>query len=130
MQKKGYQNNLTSLRYYTLTNNEEISPGIHVISFLRDFDFNPGQVLKIAVDKNHFEDELEIELNDNYARCCSGESSGNTFRGRVTEYLINTENLPDVKYYICGQASMVVEVRDLLIKKGIKFENIMAEIYF
>jgi ferredoxin--NADP+ reductase len=62
--------------------------------------------------------------------CCSGESSGNTFRGRVTEYLINTENLPDVKYYICGQASMVVEVRDLLIKKGIKFENIMAEIYF
>jgi ferredoxin--NADP+ reductase len=39
-------------------------------------------------------------------------------------------NLPKVKYFICGQALMVVEIRDLLIQKGIPFENIMAEIYF
>ena len=224
MQKKGNQKNISALRSYSLTNNEEISPGVHVISFLRDFDFNPGQVLKIAVDNNHppriysicsgnkeeevrilfnikddgfltpklaamipgeqilvsnpygsflgthekawwiatgtgiapfysmiksglnrhkklihgvrylnqfyFEDELEEELDENYVRCCSGESSCNTIPGRVTDYLYNIENLPDVKYYICGQALMVVEVRDLLIKRGIKFENIMAEIYF
>jgi ferredoxin--NADP+ reductase len=78
----------------------------------------------------YFEDELETELNEKYLRCCSGESSCNTIPGRVTDYLNSMDNLPDVKYYICGQALMVVEVRDLLIKRGIKFENIMAEIYF
>ena len=224
MQKKGNQKNRSPLRIYTLTNNVEISPGVHVISFLRDFDFIPGQVVKIAIDNNHppriysicsgnkeeevhilfnikddgfltpklaamipgeqilvskpygsflgtiekawwiatgtgiapfysmiksglnrhkklihgvrylnqfyFEDELEEELNENYIRCCSRESSCNTIPGRVTEFLNDIQNLPDVKYYICGQALMVVEVRDLLIKKGIQFEKIIAEIYF
>lgn len=224
MSKKGNQINAQTLQYYTLTNNEEISKGVYVISFLRDFDFLPGQVLKIAINYNHtpriysicsgntenevrilfnikddgfltpklasmipgdkilvskpygsflgtgekawwiatgtgiapfysmiksgltankklihgvrylnqfyFEDELESELNENYVRCCSGESTCNTFPGRVNDYLSDIEILPDVNYYICGQALMVVEVRDLLIKKGIKFENIMAEIYF
>jgi len=224
MQKKGNRNIVSTLKYYKLTNNEEISPGVHVISFLRDFNFIPGQVVKIAIDNNHppriysicsgnmekevrilfnikddgfltpklaamipgeqilvsnpygsflgtnekawwiatgtgiapfysmiksglkqqkklihgvrylnqfyFEDELEEELNENYVRCCSRETSCNTIPGRVTDYLNEMQNLPDVKYYICGQALMVVEVRDLLIKKGIKFENIIAEIYF
>lgn len=224
MYKKQKKEILSPLKEYVLTNNEEISPGVHVISFSRDFDFKPGQVVKIAVDRNHppriysicsgykenevrilfnvkddgfltpklaamipgeeilvslpygsflgtrekawliatgtgiapfysmiksglaankklihgvrknnqfyFEDELEQELNENYVRCCSAESSCNTFPGRVTDYLNEREDLPDVKYYICGQALMVVEVRDLLIKKGIPFENIMAEIYF
>jgi ferredoxin--NADP+ reductase len=224
MQKKGNQKKISELRVFTITGNEEISPGVHVISFFRNFDFTPGQVVKIAIDNNHppriysicsgnkedeirilfnikddgfltpklaamipgeqifvsnpygsflgtnekawwiatgtgvapfysmiksglkrnkklihgvrhlnqfyFEDELEAEMNENYVRCCSRETSCNTIPGRVTDYLNDIENLPDVKYYICGQALMVVEVRDLLIKRGIKFENIMAEIYF
>jgi ferredoxin/flavodoxin---NADP+ reductase len=224
MQKKAGQNNNPNLQKYSLTNNEEISPGVHVISFLRDLEFLPGQVVKIAIDNNHapriysicsgnseeeikilfnikddgfltpklatmipgekilvskpygsflgteekawliatgtgiapfysmlksglsqqkklihgvrnlnqlyFEDEIEEMLGDNYVRCCSGESSCNTFPGRVTHYLDETQIFPDVKYYICGQALMVVEVRDLLIQKGIGFKNIMAEIYF
>ena len=224
MPKKGNQNNESSLSIYEITNNEEISRGVYVISFLRDFEFKPGQVVKIAVDRDHapriysicsgnneneirilfnvkaigfltpklsvmipgdqilvskpygsflgtsgkawwiatgtgiapfysmiksglgknknlihgvrhltqfyFEDEMEEALNENYIRCCSAESSCNTFPGRVTDYLNGLQNLPDVKYYLCGQALMVVEVRDLLIKKGIQFENILAEIYF
>lgn len=222
--KQKKRNNETSLELYELTNNEEVSPGVHVISFARNFDFSPGQVIKIAVDNNHapriysicsgnkekqisilfnikddgyltpklaamipgekilvskpygsftgtnekawwiatgtgiapfysmiqsgmfdnkillhgvrrlnqfyFEDELEEKLGTNYIRCCSGESSCNTYPGRVSDYINNAENLPDVKYYLCGQALMVVEVRDILIKKGIRFENIAAEIYF
>lgn len=223
MQKKGTQNNVPQLHTYELTDNLEISPDVHVISFVRDFDFLPGQVVKIAIDNNHapriysicsgnsedeirilfnikddgfltpklasmipgekilvskpygsflgtkekswwiatgtgiapfysmvksgltteklihgvrnltqfyFEDELEEALKDNYVRCCSSESSCNTIPGRVTDYLNGIPKLPDVKYFVCGQALMVVEVRDLLIKKGIQFENIMAEIYF
>lgn len=78
----------------------------------------------------YFEDELEWAMGKNYIRCCSQENSCDVIPGRVTEYLKNLNDLPDVKYYICGQAIMVVEVRDLLIEKGIKFENILAEIYF
>jgi ferredoxin/flavodoxin---NADP+ reductase len=224
MQKKGNQKIVSALQNYTLTNNEEISPGVHVISFLRDFDFNPGEVLKIAIDNNHapriysicsgnkerevrilfnikddgfltpklaamipgeqilvskpygsflgtrekawwiatgtgiapfysmiksgltsnkklihgvshlnqfyFEDELEEALDENYVRCCSRDSSCNVFHGRVTDYLKQINDLPNVKYYICGQALMVVEVRDMLISKNIGYENIIAEIYF
>lgn len=224
IQKKIRQPANSVLKEYTLSNNLEISSGVHLISFQRDFEFLSGQVVKIAADKTHppriysicsgnkadevsilfnikedgyltpkmagmipgdtilvsepygsftgtagkawmiatgtgiapffsmissgqengktlihgvrylnqfyFEDELEETLGENYIRCCSVEASCNVFPGRVTDYLNQLEKLPDVKYYICGQALMVVEVRDLLIKKGIRFENIISEIYF
>ncbi|NOR73559.1 MAG: oxidoreductase, partial [Draconibacterium sp.] len=78
----------------------------------------------------YFEDELEWAMNDNYVRCCSRESSCDVIPGRVTEYLQTISDFPDIKYYLCGKALMVVEVRDLLIEKGVPFENILAEIYF
>ena len=214
----------TNLFDAVLTNNEEISPGVHLISFERNFDFLPGQVIKIAIDHEHppriysicsgnseseirilfnvkedgiltpdlasmipgekilvskpygsflgtdepawwistgtgiapfysmfqsglkknkkllhgvrqlnqfyFEDELEWEMGDNYVRCCSKESSCDVIAGRVTDYLKTVSEFPDVKYYLCGKALMVVEVRDLLIARGVPFENILAEIYF
>jgi ferredoxin--NADP+ reductase len=207
-----------------ITNNEEISPGIHVISFKRNFDFLPGQVVKIGINTEHppriysicsgnheaevrilfnikedgflspkmaatipgdklmvsepygsflgndepawwiatgtgiapfysmfrsgmdtnkkfihgvaylnqfyFEDELEWSLGENYVRCCSREESCNVFPGRVSAYLAELKELPKVKFYLCGSPLMVVEVRDLLISKGVPFENILAEIYF
>jgi ferredoxin--NADP+ reductase len=212
------------MKAHELTNNEEISPGVYVISFKRDFEFTPGQVVKISlspaqvpriysicsgnsedevrilfnikeggeltprlaslipgesifvsepygsfVDSNepawwiatgtgiapfysmfrsggvakktlihgvrqlnqfYFEDEWEQALSENYVRCCSGESSCDTFPGRVTDYLAQLDQLPDVNFFICGKALMVVEVRDLLIEKGISFNKIFAEIYF
>lgn len=208
----------------TITNNEEIAPGVHVISFKRDSDFLPGQVIKIAMDRQHppriysicsgnqedeirvlfnikedglltpklsavipgdqilvskpyggflgndepawwiatgtgiapfysmfrsglgsnkrlihgvsflnqfyFEDDLEWALDKEYIRCCSRESSCDVIPGRVTDYLKGVETLPDVKYYICGKALMVVEVRDLLIARGVAYDNILGEIYF
>lgn len=207
-----------------ITNNEEISPGVHVISFKRSSDFVPGQVVKIAVDKIqapriysicsgnqedeirvlfnikedgyltpklsavipgdtilvsepyggflgtkepawwiatgtgvapfysmfrsglgenkklihgvsylnqfYFEDDLEWAMGVNYVRCCSRESSCDVVPGRVSDYLAGLNELPDVKYYLCGKALMVVEVRDLLIEKGVPYENILGEIYF
>ncbi|QGY43827.1 oxidoreductase [Maribellus comscasis] len=212
------------LKEYTLNGNEEISPGVHLISFDRDVDFIPGQVVKIGIDTktppriysicsgNHeneikilfnikddgfltpklaayipgdkilvskpygsflgskapawciatgtgiapfysmfqsglfenkrlihgvsylnqfyFEDELDWALGENYVRCCSRESSCDVYPGRVTRYLAEQSHFPKQKYYICGKAIMVVEIRDLLIEKGVSFENIVAEIYF
>jgi ferredoxin--NADP+ reductase len=224
MQKKQTQKIGSGLFEAVLTNNEEISPGVYLISFERTFDFKPGQAIKIAIDREHppriysicsgnkeneitilfkvkedgfltpklsgmipgetilvsepygnflgtdepawfiatgtgiapffsmiqsgqaknkklihgvsylnqfyFEDDLEWVLDDNYIRCCSRELSCNVLQQRVTDYLENVENLPDVKYYICGNPKMVVEVRDLLIERDVPFENIIAEIYF
>ena len=203
---------LPPLKAYTLTANIELAPEVHLISFQRHFDFEPGQVIKIGVDNNqppriysicsgnqdddvsvlfnikkdglltprlasmipgekilasdpygsfqgthapswwiaggtgiapfysmfrsglgknsvlihgvsflnqfYFEDELEETFAENYIRCCSRESSCDTFPGRITKYLSQLNNFPDVNYYICGKALMVVEVRDLLIERG------------
>lgn len=220
------KNNKTKADFFefTITNNFEISEGVHVVSFKRIFNFIPGQVVQIGIDTKHppriysicsgnkdeeisilfnikedgfltpklssmipgnkiyvskpygsflgneepawwiatgtgiapfismiksglinekvlihgvrnltqfyFEDELEEILGKNYIRCCSQESSCNVFPGRVTDYIKTINKLPNIKYFVCGQALMVVEVRDLLIEKGIPFENIFAEIYF
>ena len=79
----------------------------------------------------YFEEELEWALGKNYIRCCSGETSEQVFHGRVTDYLLETNNFPkDYKYYLCGKSLMVVDVRDLLISKGIPYDRIFAEIYF
>jgi len=79
----------------------------------------------------YFEEELEWALGGKYIRCCSQEQSPDAFSGRVTDYLKLQETLPlNQKYYLCGNSLMVVEVRDLLIEKGIPYQNIIAEIYF
>ena len=215
----------TELKPVCITDNVEISPNVFVISWKRENDFNPGQVIKIAADpheppriysicsgnkeeelsvlfnvkpsgiltpklahikpgdeifvsspygsftcdetpaywistgtgiapfysmirsgrfKNkkllhgvsfanqfYFEDFLMKELGDHYIRCCSREKTGNFYHGRVTDYLLGLTEFPkEDKYYLCGQALMVVEVRDLLIQKGVPYHQIFAEIFF
>lgn len=79
----------------------------------------------------YFRDTLESLLGEQYVRCCSREATPGAWHGRVTDYL---ESLPELskedKYYLCGQALMVVEVRDLLIRRGIPYHQIFAEIFF
>ena len=79
----------------------------------------------------YFSDELAERLGQNYHRCCTAESDPSIYAGRVTGFLAEQDSLPqDQRYYICGQATMAVETRDLLIEKGIPFGNIITEIYF
>ena len=79
----------------------------------------------------YFEDELASGLGENYQRCCSAEPAAGIHSGRVTAFLEKHDDLSkDWNYYICGQATMAVETRDLLISKGIPFVNIITEIYF
>lgn len=215
---------VSALKEYKVTGNREIAPGVHCINFLRDFDFIPGQVVKIGTDLvkppriysicsgnqekeisilfhvkqdgyltpklsalvsgdkilvskpygsftpengpswwiatgtgiapfysmfrsgnsentklihgarqlNHFyfQDEFGLHMGENYIRCCSREISNAVYPGRVTDYLSQLSDLPSVIYYLCGSALMVVEVRDLLITRGIPYDQIRAEIYF
>ena len=79
----------------------------------------------------YFEDEFVPVLGDRYVRCCSSTPHTNGYHGRVSDYLAAVPSLsPDHHYYLCGSAIMIVEVRDLLIARGIPFTRILAEIYF
>ena len=78
-----------------------------------------------------FEEEFERNLGKNFIRCCSNERFAGVFNGRITDYISQMKDLPrDFMYYLCGGGMMVIDVRDLLIEKGIPFGNILSEIYF
>lgn len=84
-----------------------------------------------TLDSFYFQKDLTEKMQDRYIRCCSWETREGIFHGRVTAY-IRDRFIPGTAgmYYLCGSAEMIVDVRDILISRGIPFENIMAEIYF
>lgn len=77
----------------------------------------------------YFSDEF-IALND-YVRCASQDTGDGLFEGRLTKYLNELEDIPtNINYYLCGSTNMVMDVRNLLISRGVDFNNIITEIYF
>lgn len=79
----------------------------------------------------YYSNEFEPILGNKYIRCCSREYGTGLFHGRVTDYLNSLPSLPlESMYYLCGSSEMVVEARDLLIKKGVGYKRIIGEIYF
>lgn len=82
-------------------------------------------------DSFYYSDEFEPVLGNNYIRCSSQEEVEGAYYGRLTRYLMDRDELPEkAVYYLCGSSEMVVETRDILISKGIKFGQIVSEIYF
>jgi ferredoxin/flavodoxin---NADP+ reductase len=78
----------------------------------------------------YFDTEWETELGARYHRFCSGQRPEGIAHGHVNQFFEQTlAPIPD-KVYICGQASMCVDIRDLLIARGVPFANIIVEIYF
>ena len=78
----------------------------------------------------YFDTEWERQLGLRYHRFCSGERPTGITHGRVNRYFAQSQEPVKGKVFICGQATMCVEIRDLLIAQGIPFGNIMVEIYF
>jgi len=84
-----------------------------------------------TADSFYFQKEFKTRMGGNYIRCCTQEQGDGLYNGRLTQYLQELNDLPlHYKYYLCGSAEMVVDVRDILILKGIPFDQIFAEIFF
>ena len=84
-----------------------------------------------ALNSFYYSDVFANKLKDNYIRCSSLEKEEGIYRGRITAYLRKVEDLsPNRNYFICGSSELVVDVRDILIKRGVPFQQIIAEIYF
>lgn len=79
----------------------------------------------------YFSTIFEKTLGDKYIRCCSQQEDTAHYKGRLTEWLRNTADLDvNARFFLCGSAEMVVQVRDILIAKGVAFKNIISETYF
>jgi ferredoxin/flavodoxin---NADP+ reductase len=84
-----------------------------------------------TLDSFYFGNELLSVMGDRYIRCCSTDEAPSVYKGRVTQYLKEKKDLPaDYKYFLCGSSEMVVDCREILLTKGIPYDNIIAEIYF
>jgi len=86
-----------------------------------------------SADRFYFAAELSRLLGPRYIRCASrGRDHGaEIYAGRLTAYLREAaECAPEERYYLCGSAGMVVDVRDILIDRGVAYRNIVSEIYF
>ncbi len=97
--------------------------------------FKSGQRPQRLIQGGRLKDDMyfneEFAALDNYIRCCSKDSGEGIFEGRLTHYLDEHIEIPtNINYYLCGSAEMVVDVRNLLIGKGVPFNNIITEIYF
>ncbi|PWD98975.1 ferredoxin--NADP reductase [Marinilabilia rubra] len=78
-----------------------------------------------------FADLFAENLNADYHRFSTRENGPGITEGRLSHWLNMQSDLPNnIKYYLCGNANMVIEVRDILVNKGVPFENVIAEIYF
>lgn len=69
-------------------------------------------------------------LGERYFRCASADTGDGLQPGRLTTFLESRSWPADQPYYLCGSASMIVEARDILIRRGVPFKNILSEVYF
>ena len=78
-----------------------------------------------------FSGEFAASLGERYVRCASREEGPDLYPGRLSAWLRERENLDaDHRYLLCGGADMVVDVRDILISRGVPWSNVLSEIYF
>jgi ferredoxin-NADP reductase len=103
------------------------------VSMVKSGEAQKQQLLQGAryLAQFYFADLFQEKMGHRYHRFCTGESAPDVIHGRLTNFIRESNDImPGRKYYLCGNANMVVEVRDILLKKGVPFDHIIAEIYF
>lgn len=78
-----------------------------------------------------FHRQIQERMKQNYFPCTTRVKQEGMFFGRVSDFISTNDTLDvSIPYYLCGSAEMVVSMRDLLIEKGVNYENVIAEIFF
>ena len=81
-------------------------------------------------DRFYGQELLAPALGDHYIRCASADSGEDLVPGRLTGYLESRSWPENCPFYLCGSSAMIVESRDILIRQGVPFKNILSEVYF
>jgi ferredoxin--NADP+ reductase len=106
------------------------------VSMLRSGQAAPGTVTIHAapsVDAFYGRNEFEASLGPAYLRCSSRAAAGDPacFQGRATALIESRPDLPlDRPWLLCGPTSFVVDTRDFLIRRGLPYSFVRAEVYF
>jgi ferredoxin--NADP+ reductase len=69
-------------------------------------------------------------MDGRYVPCCTREKAPGVFEGRPTAWLSGQPLPAAERFLLCGNSRMVVDARDILIGRGVKFADVIAEIYF
>lgn len=92
----------------------------------------PGDLLEVNGPFGSF--RLESYEKDDYdpARYipCVSKGATSRYNGRVTAFLPDYKDEPDMLYYICGNNNMIYDVCRILRNKGVPAERIFTEVYF
>jgi len=78
----------------------------------------------------YFHESFKEVMGDRYVPCSSRALREGFFPGRLSLYLKEEFSFPNSFYYLCGSSSMVVDIRDLLVSRGVDYNRIISEIYF
>jgi len=114
-----------SIKHMFIATGTGISP-FH--SFVRSY---PGIDYTILHGISTSEDAYESKDYDpgRYFPCVSREKSSK-YNGRVTDFLPGFPDKPDTLYYLCGNSSMIYDVKTLLGQRGVTRDRILMEVYF
>ena len=61
---------------------------------------------------------------------CPSQETFNGRKGRVTRYLADFRLTQEMLFFLCGNSSMIYEVRHILEARGVASEKIFTEVYF
>ena len=70
------------------------------------------------------------DFREEHYHLCTSREHGESYYGRVTQYLRDNGIRKDSIYYICGNSGMVNQVTELLEENGIAPANIRTEVFF
>jgi len=121
--------------YGTKNKDYWIAAGTGIAPFVSMFKSGLGQN-KILIQGGRNEQSFyyaDLFTNDNqikYIKCSSVIKKEGYYFGRLTKYLKEAELDVNKVFFVCGSSEMVVQVRDILIDRGVDYDKIIAEIYF
>ncbi len=97
-------------------------------SFVKSYPFSDYQIIHgiRTIDESYDAADFEQEK----LLVCTSRDSRGTFRGRVTDYLVQGELDPESMVYLCGNSQMIYDAMEILLKRGIPQRRIFTEVYF
>ena len=108
-----------------------IATGTGIAPFRSMFNSYPNNNIKIIHGvKKSKEAYFKDDFKQNYILCTSSDHSSDSFKGRVTDYIINLDFDSDSIFYLCGNFNMIYDVQNILTSKGHNLNSIFTEVYF
>jgi ferredoxin--NADP+ reductase len=102
-----------------------ISPFHSFVMTYPDLDYTLLHGVRHAADL-----VLESDFDPAKVHSCVSREEGGTFRGRVTDKLVDLSVDPRSHVFLCGNCDMIYQAFDLLRAAGVASDRISTEVYF